>query len=336
MDLDDLYRVLRSAHVQAQGIVDTIRDPLLVLDAGLKILSANPAFYKTFRSGRDDVLGKSLSELGDGQWNIPELSLLLERVLPKASIIVDYEVSTRFPDIGERTMLVSAERLCHPDSGQRLVLLTIVDATERRAHDHAREVLLGETQHRIKNLLSVVQALARQTSVEGVSAKEFRDTFLSRFGALARSLEASTATNETTLSGLARAALEPFLIGESCLSIGPDPEVWLSPGQAMTLGMILHELATNAGKYGALSTQSGRVSIGWSVAPVPDGGQHIELAWAEHDGPTIEPPDHDGFGSRLMRSAVERDLHGTIDTAFSPAGLRVVISFDAGEAHDRL
>lgn len=73
MDLDDLYRVLRSAHVQAQGIVDTIRDPLLVLDAGLKILSANPAFYKTFRSGRDDVLGKSLSELGDGQWNIPEL-----------------------------------------------------------------------------------------------------------------------------------------------------------------------------------------------------------------------------------------------------------------------
>lgn len=197
-------------------------------------------------------------------------------------------------------------------------------------------MLLGETQHRIKNLLSVVQALARQTSVEGVSAKEFRDTFLSRFGALVRSLEASTAANETTLSGLARAALEPFLTGESCISIGPDPEVWLTPGQAMTLGMILHELATNAAKYGALSTQGGQVSVGWSVMPVPDGGQRIELTWTEQDGPTIEPPDHDGFGSKLMRSAVERDLQGTFDAAFSPAGLRVEISFNAREAHDRL
>lgn len=333
MDLDDLYRVLRGAHVQAQGIVDTLRDPVLVLDEAFKVISANPAFYKTFETGRDDTLGRRFSELGDGQWNIPALGLLLEKVLPKTAIIVDYEVAARFPHIGERTMLASAERLCHPDSGQRLILLTIVDATERRARERESELLLGETRHRVKNLLSVIQALARQTKVEGASAREFRDTFLDRFGALSRSLEASMECKETTLADLARASLEPFLAQDGRLSIGPDPEVWLQSGQAMAVGMILHELATNAAKYGALSSPAGRVSIGWSATPAEDGRQRVKLFWAEEDGPEVEPPARDGFGSRLMRSAVERDLHGEMKRDFSPAGLRVVVTFDAGGEH---
>lgn len=84
MDLDELYRVLRGAHVQAQGIDDTIREPLLVLDADLKVSSANPAFFEKFAVSRDETLGRPFLELGNGQWDIPELRLLLERVLPKA------------------------------------------------------------------------------------------------------------------------------------------------------------------------------------------------------------------------------------------------------------
>jgi PAS domain-containing protein len=78
MDLDELYRVLRGSHVQAVGIVNTLRDPLVVLDDGFRVLSASPAFYDTFSTSRDETIGKAFADLGDGQWNIPELRLLMD------------------------------------------------------------------------------------------------------------------------------------------------------------------------------------------------------------------------------------------------------------------
>jgi len=321
--------------VQAQGIVDTIRDPLLVLDERLNILSANPAFYKTFETARDETLGRSFFQLGNGQWNLPELELLLARVLPKTTLVVDFEVTTAFPQIGHRTMLVSAERLCHPDSGQRLILVTIIDATDQRTRERQSEVLLGETRHRIKNLLSVIQALARHTKVEDVSAQEFRDAFLSRFGALSRSLEASTAGRRSTLADLVRASLEPFLLQDDRITVGPAPEVWLQPNQSMAVGMVLHELATNATKYGALSSADGSVSIGWTAPPAEGGRRTVTLDWTERNGPAVQTPSREGFGSLLMRSAIERDLHGRIDLDFAPGGLRGQLVFDAGGEDDQ-
>jgi PAS domain-containing protein len=163
VDLDDLYRLLRGAHIQAQAVVDTVRDPLLVLDANLCVVSANRAFYEVFEVGRDETLGVPVYQLGDGQWDIEELRLLLDRVIPKSAAVTDYEVNARFPHIGRRTMLVSARRLVYPDTSSRTLLLSIVDATERRKQEAESRVFIGELQHRMKNLLGVVQALVRQT-----------------------------------------------------------------------------------------------------------------------------------------------------------------------------
>ena len=170
LDLDELYRLLRGSHVQAIGIVNTLRDPLLVLDGDLTIISANPAFYRTFQTSGDDTIGVPFPDLGNGQWNIPELRGLLDDVIPKSAAIIDHEVRADFPRVGLRTMLVSAQRLQHPEHGRRILLLSIVDATERRRVEEEKDILIGELDHRIKNLMAVTRALAAHTAVSGRSA----------------------------------------------------------------------------------------------------------------------------------------------------------------------
>ena len=128
MNLEDLYRLLRSEHVQAQGIVDTVPDSLLVLGQDLCVLSASRAFFETFRVGRDETLGRPLYELGNGQWDIPELRYLLEQVIPRSTAVIDYEVRHDFLGVGRRTMLLSARRLFHPDNNSATLLLSIEDA----------------------------------------------------------------------------------------------------------------------------------------------------------------------------------------------------------------
>ncbi|WP_246100462.1 PAS domain-containing protein [Cereibacter sediminicola] len=100
MDLDDLYRLLRISHVQSQGIVDTISDPLLVLAGDLTAISANPAFYRTFSTDRDSTIGVPLYELGNGQCAIAELRLHLEKVIPNSASVFGYGVTADFPGVG--------------------------------------------------------------------------------------------------------------------------------------------------------------------------------------------------------------------------------------------
>lgn len=193
MNLEDLYRLLRNGHVEAQGIIDTVPEPLLVLDQNLCVRTASRAFFTTFEVGRDETIGQHLYELGNRQWDIPELRRLLEEVIPKSTAVVDYEVEHDFPSIGRRTMLVSAHRLFHPDNNSRTLLLSIMDATKRRQREAEKDVLLGELRHRMKNLLGLVQAMARQTAAAGRSGEEYRDAFLGRFNALVQAHDAAYA-----------------------------------------------------------------------------------------------------------------------------------------------
>jgi PAS domain-containing protein len=141
MNLEDFYRVIRNGHVRAQGIVDTVPDPLLVLDFSLCVETANRAFHEAFKVSQDETIGKHLYELGNRQWDIPVLRHLLEDVIPKSTAIIDYEVTHDFPNIGRRTMLLTAHRLHHPDNISRTLLLSMVDATERRKRETQHDLV---------------------------------------------------------------------------------------------------------------------------------------------------------------------------------------------------
>jgi two-component sensor histidine kinase len=321
--LEDLYRVMRNGHVQAQSIVDTTPDPLLVLDRNLCVETASRAFYETFKVDRDETIGRHLYELGDGQWDIPELRRLLEDIIPKSTAVVDYEVEHEFP-LGRRKMLLTARRLFHPDNISRTLLLSIVDATERRKREAEKDLLVGELRHRMKNLLSTVQAIARQTSAEGRSGEEYRNAFLGRFTALARAHELAFSRNgEIGLDELVERTLEPYASDPTAVMVEPGPAVTLRSEQLLPLSLILHELATNAAKHGALSAPTGKIRVRWGIEET--SARRLRLTWQERGGPPVAPPASAGFGTRLIEFAARHELGGQAGLNYAPAGLDVEI-----------
>lgn len=319
MHLEDLYRLLRSEHVQAQGIIDTLEGPLLVVDQAGCVLTGNRGFFETFRVGRDDTVGRSLFALGAGQWDIPELRRLLSDIIPKSAAIIDYEVNADYPAIGRRTMLVSARRLIHPDNNSTSILILFEDVTDRRRDEAEKDILLAETRHRMRNLLAIVRALASQTGVEGRSAEEYRHAFLGRFEAVIRAENLDLASSaEGDLSALVQQALG--LAGPERCRVDPGPPVRLKRPQVVPISLILHELVANAWKYGALSRPGGVAHLTWSVAPGAGKGV-LHLNWHEENGPPVVPPTRSGFGSRLIRYSAEQGLGGTVELKYEPTGL---------------
>jgi len=150
-----LWIDLDAGRALAQAIVDTIRDPLLVLDQQLCVVTASRAFCRTFRMNPQDIQGRPVYELGVGQWDIPELRLLLGEVAPQHAVMEAYEVERDFPAIGRRSMLLNAREVFN-QGGQKLILLVIEDVTDRRAAEREiagllqqKETLLQEMQHRV-------------------------------------------------------------------------------------------------------------------------------------------------------------------------------------------
>lgn len=324
MNLEDLYRLLRTEHVQAQGIVDTLNEPLLVVDQAGCVLSANRVFYETFRVGRDETVGRHLFALGSGQWDIAELRQLIGDIIPKSAAVLGYEVTTDFPTIGRRTILVSARRLVHPDNNSNSILVLFEDVTDRRIHETQNEILFAETRHRMKNLLGIVRSLARQTEVDGRSAQDYRDAFLGRLQALAEAEDLTLLSDAPTdLRDLLQRAVKPAGADRCRITLGPA--VALDRRQVVPMSLILHELVTNALKYGALSQSGGVVTIAWSREQ-RDGKNVLAIDWREENGPPVAPPTGTGYGSKLIHISAVHGLRGTIDTQYEPSGLRVRIS----------
>lgn len=329
MDLEDLYRLPRAGHIQAQGIVDTLEEPLLVLDQHQSVVAGNIGFFETFRVTKDATIGQSLFSLGNGQWDIPELRKLLFEVVPKSTAIVGYEVRHDFPGLGRRTMLVSARRLVHPDSANTNVLLLFEDVTERRRVEAEKDILLAETRHRMKNLMGMVRALANRTSAEGRSAAEFREAFLGRFQALieAQDLEMSGKSSADFGQIVARIAK---LAASNDAFVSQGPSVIVAPRQVLPLSLLVHELTVNALKYGALSIEGGKVEVTWSVADPGEEGEALLIEWRERDGPPVTPPSRSGFGTELIDHSLRYDLSGTVETHFDPGGFRGRFSVPIG------
>ncbi|WP_202834345.1 sensor histidine kinase [Belnapia arida] len=197
-----------------------------------------------------------------------------------------------------------------------------------------RELLVHELNHRVKNVLATVQSLALQT-LRGTRGEpdRFVHDFTGRLRSLARAHDLLTARGweGAPLDALVAAALAPWRGGERIAASGPE-QVYLTSHQAQALALALHELATNAAKYGALSRPEGRVTVFWARRPQNAGGQEVvvELTWAETGGPVVTGvPERCGFGTRLLERGLSSDLgpDSSVVLQFKPEGLRALLRF---------
>lgn len=208
-------------------------------------------------------------------------------------------------------------------SGELLGMIGVnIDISERQRADAQRELLLAELNHRVKNTLAVVQAMAHQTFRNG--PREPRQAFENRLMALAATHNLLTASHwdSAALADIANDTLQPGDVYKGRVDIA-GPRVLLPPREALALSMALHELMTNAVKYGALSTDKGRVRLAWSRA---DGDKPLlRLTWTESGGPPVEAPNRRGFGSVLLERSLKEDLGGTVDMSYRPEGLACAV-----------
>ncbi len=212
---------------------------------------------------------------------------------------------------------------------------TNTDITEQKRAEEQRILLINELNHRVKNTLATVQSLASQSFRKAEDPAQARQAFEARLHALARAHDILTAQSweGATLSNTVERAMEPF--SEHDRLNWEGPHVWLSPKQTLAFSLGLHELATNASKYGALSGDAGQVSISWAMHNGLEGRRMVELVWAESGGPVVERPAETGFGMRLIERSLSRDLGGDVDLEFNAEGVRAVLRSPVEPARSR-
>ena len=200
------------------------------------------------------------------------------------------------------------------------------DETASKLADEQRILLLNELNHRIKNTLTTVQSLAEQTLRAGNVDAGTRDNLTSRLMALSHAHDVLVQENwaAADLHAIVAQVLAPLTRPEGGLQVN-GPPIRVNPHQAVSLSLGLHELVTNAVKYGALSTLEGRVSVSWNTALDGQGRRYMNLLWEETGGPPVSPPSDRGLGTRLLSRTFGRENGGDARLDFQPAGLRCVL-----------
>ncbi|MDH2327809.1 CheR family methyltransferase [Cereibacter sp. SYSU M97828] len=308
---------LRESEARYRGLFDAMDEGYLLAEplhgpgsgpADILIHDANPAARRLVRS---DPIGRRLSEIAphlDDPW-----FELAERVLKDGTS----ERRELWAKPLGRWFEVGVSRV-----GTSRLAIVFQDVTVRKRHTDERELMVAELNHRVKNMLAVVQSICRQTLRTTPDPEGFTEAFSQRLAALARAHGLLTQDHwgGSDLRELATSVLDSFAHGTRRIRMD-GPALRVPPNASISLAMALHELATNAMKYGALSTPSGKIALSWMQ---DDRGLHV--AWNETGGPAVIPPTRKGFGGRMLAS-VARELGGELELDFAPQGVNCRISF---------
>ena len=225
------------------------------------------------------------------------------------------------PDGRVRWCVGSAAATVNDDGRVARVSGVTFDITDRKEAEERQTLLAREVDHRAKNALALVQSILRLTRAKTlpayVTSVEGRIKALSR----AHAILSQSRWHGADLHGLVDEELAPYRVGHAGRIKTSGPEILLQPGSAQTLALALHELATNAAKYGALSSESGQLTLGWTLKD-----SKLGLDWSESGGPITKPPSAEGFGTRIITASIERQLFGHVAFDWRPEGLRCMIS----------
>jgi two-component sensor histidine kinase len=309
---DRLYALFE----KAPGFVAALHGPdhvfALANQAYRQLIGHRDVLGRTAREALPEVEGQGLFELLDRVYATGEpfigreLRVVLQRT-PGATPEERY-VDFIYQPIRERDGHVSG------------IFCEGSDVTERALYMARQRLLLDELNHRVKNNLATVQSIAFQTARHAPDVESFRKTFEARLVALSHTHDVLTrrAWESAEVREILEMELSPY--GQSRITL-QGPTVLLNARQALALGMIVHELATNAAKYGALSASGGHLVVTWSLVRGEEGDCIVTLGWTETGGPPVSVPTRPGFGSRLIRSSVAGALRGELQMDYRPEGL---------------
>lgn len=289
---------------------------------------------------RMDALAASFFDLPAGV-DIPR-DVLHSRIHPDDWPKIEAEVETLLAPCADSRVIDMAHRIQLPDGTIRWVnarkqvvfdaddtpvtgVFALIDISARVSAERRSKFLIGELKHRSKNLITVVSGIARQLKRHS-APEEVVDKLIDRLNALARNQDAITdrSGSASSVREVIRQQLVPFSDERRDRVLMTGPDVALSSGASQDFAMVMHELLTNATKYGALSDPEGTVAVDWQVTR---GAQpSLSLTWQERNGPPVSPPERTGFGSRVLTQLAEASLGASVALDFQAEGLRFTFS----------
>jgi two-component system CheB/CheR fusion protein len=313
--LRDSERQLR----QQQHLVELSRAPVFVWQFDGGIVAWNRGSEELYGFSREEAIGKRKEELLGTEVVGSSFEELKTRLQKEGSWSGELHQRTK----SGRALIVESRLQLESLDGHALVLESTRDITERKSAEDRQRILLQELTHRMKNTLSVVQAIAHQTLRQDGSRESVLRQFDARLAALAsaHSLLTKSDWNGADLALLARGQLDPYMSSDGRRVTMSGDSVSLPPDLATPLGLVLHELATNAAKHGALSAPNGTVELKWSIEPRSDG-RALTMTWREKNGPVVQAPKSDGMGSALIEQAIPQ---ATVSREFAADGFLCTI-----------
>jgi chemotaxis protein methyltransferase CheR len=325
----------------AHAIVDTVRDPLLVLDENLRIVAASRAFHQTFHLLDADVRGHLIYEIDGGQWNIPELRTLLEKIAKDHETVENYEVDREFPRVGRRIMLLNARKVFYEVGTHTTTLLAFEDVTHRRAVEQQvqellqeKDMLLAEMQHRVSNSLQIIASIllikARtvQSEETRLQLEDAHKRVLS-VAAVQQHLDVAGRGGQIEIASYLSKLCETLaqsMIGDSrsiSLKVEADAGTLLSH-QAVSIGLIVTELVMNALKHAFPSEKKDAAIVvsykvaetDWKLTVSDNGIGKQDLIASQKKG---------GLGTSLVQS-LAKQLDARVDTESTCDGMAVTIT----------
>ncbi|HEX8257733.1 MAG TPA: HWE histidine kinase domain-containing protein [Allosphingosinicella sp.] len=309
-------RALGRSEQRYRDMFEQVNDIVFTADLDQNITDCNQAAARAVGAPREALIGRNIAEFVSPEGYEETSRRLREKLERGGNTQYDIEVRSR---TGRQLHWEINSGLAADADGRVIGLFAIGrDVTERRAAEQRQQLLVNELNHRVKNTLAIVQALAQQSFKGAGLPPAMREAFEGRLSAL------SAAHNLLTDQHWQAASIRQIVRdGASFPGAGEDrvtmegPDLLLPPQTAVGLALAVHELTTNAVKYGALSVAEGRVAITWRTE-----GERLNLVWEEQGGPPVEPPRRSGFGTRLIERALAAELGGRAVLSFRPEGVR--------------
>ncbi|MGY0558355.1 chemotaxis protein CheB [Lysobacter sp. A421] len=326
---------LKASQRHLEQLIEQTTVGIAEIDATGRFLKVNPAYCTIVERSAETLAGMRKQDITHPD-DVPGYMGQLHTLMAGGPA---FQMEKRYlrPDGSEVWVDNSVSLLTDPGGRPDRVLAILQDISERHRAAEYQQLLLGELNHRVKNTLASVQAIAQQTAAHSTDLDQFRATFLSRLHALSNThnLLAVDAWSGAGLREIVLSELAPYQHDNESRVQLSGAALKLNPKAALALSMTLHELATNAAKYGALSVPDGRVAVQWETR-VSEQVPWLHLLWTESGGPPVTPPTRRGFGSRLISEGLGYELQGTAALQFDPAGVTCRIELPMAEIESPL